>query len=334
MENQPNEPCNKTCEPALLAFRQQIDEIDEKIISLLVQRMTVIAKVGELKKNNQEKFFIRANREADMIKNLVKKSGELLPKSTIINIWRKIITTANMHEQPLQIAIHNPLKNSAYNYLVKEYYSDLVPLHDLDSANNVILALEKNQAQIAIFVLPKINDEEKKEDLKETWWISLANNRSGLKIFAKLPFFEFSDAKKNPVCPIDIRDGDPRKAGRDSCRDAVSRRDKGQKNNDQIELVAVAAKNSEKSSEDNSFLYVEVAKEISKTQILSALKEQNLSAEVLKSVVLRQVEGIVFYLIELYGFYEESDEAIKNFSKSKIKPYVKILGHYALPIKI
>ena len=30
-----------------------------------------------------------------------------------------------------------------------------------------------------------------------------------------------------PVCPIDIRDGDPRKAGRDSCRVSVSRRDKG-----------------------------------------------------------------------------------------------------------
>ncbi len=36
--------------------------------------------------------------------------------------------------------------------------------------------------------------------------------------------------QSNPVCPIDIRDGDPRKAGRDSCRVSLSRRDKGQNN--------------------------------------------------------------------------------------------------------
>jgi chorismate mutase len=48
---------NKTCEPALLAFRQDIDKIDDQIISLLKARMEVVTKVGEFKKNNQEKFF-------------------------------------------------------------------------------------------------------------------------------------------------------------------------------------------------------------------------------------------------------------------------------------
>lgn len=297
MQNQQN----KTAFEALLDLRCEIDEIDEKLISLLIQRMSVIEKVGVLKKSNQEKFFIRANREADMIKTLVKKSGDILPKSTVINIWRKIITTANMHEQPLQIAICNPQNIAAFNYLTKDYYSELVPLLNFDSANNTILTLEKNEAQIAIFALPKLDDEEKKEDVKETWWISLANNKKGLKIFAKIPFFEFDDAKKN---------------------------------NDQIKLVAVAAKEPEKSSSDSSFLYVEAAKEISKNQILSALKEQNLSAKILKIARLRQIEGMIFYFIELDGFYLEEDQPIKNFNKSKIKPYAKILGHCATPIKV
>ena len=38
------------------------------------------------------------------------------------------------------------------------------------------------------------------------------------------------EIKKEPVCPIDIRVGDPCKAGRGSCHLSVSRRDKGQKN--------------------------------------------------------------------------------------------------------
>ena len=66
-----------------------------------------------------------------MIKDLLKKSGNILPKTTIISIWRKIITTANMHEQPLVIAIHNPKNSPDYNYLVREYYNELVPLNNL-----------------------------------------------------------------------------------------------------------------------------------------------------------------------------------------------------------
>jgi hypothetical protein len=263
--------------------------------------MNVITRVGELKKNNQEKFFIRSNREADMIKDLVKKSGNILPKTTIISIWRKIITTANMHEQPLAIAIHNPKNIPDYDYLVKEYYNELVPLHNFDSATNVVAEIEKGEAQIGIFALPHEVGEEKKEDTKENWWISLANNRSGLKIFAKIPFYEIAEQKKDL---------------------------------DKIELVAVAAKEPEKSSDDRSLIYLEVAKEISKTQILSVLKELSLVGRILKSVKLAQVEGIMFHLIELDGFYLESDLAIKNFSKSKTKPYIKILGHYAVPINI
>ena len=141
---------NKTCEPALLALRQDIDKIDDQIISLLKARMEVVTKVGEFKKNNQEKFFIRSNREADMIKNLVEKSKGVLSSTTVMGIWRKIITAANMHEQPLRIAIHNPRDVVDYAYLVREYYNDLVPIRNFDSVSNVALELEKGEAQIGI----------------------------------------------------------------------------------------------------------------------------------------------------------------------------------------
>ncbi len=291
---------NKTCEPALLALRQDIDKIDDQIISLLKARMEVVTKVGEFKKNNQEKFFIRSNREADMIKNLVEKSKGVLSSTTVMGIWRKIITAANMHEQTLRIAIHNPRDVVDYAYLVREYYNDLVPIRNFDSVSNVALELEKGEAQIGIFALPKNDFDAKVEDAAENWWIALANNRNGLKVFAKIPFGEFADEKKQ---------------------------------NDQIELVAVAAKNPEKSSDDNSLFYVEVSREISKGQVLTALKDQGLEAKILKSVKLHQVDGMVFYLIEVGGFWLEEDEVVKNFSKSKAKGYVKVLGHYARGIK-
>ena len=293
MENQQN----KTSEPALLALRQEIDAIDNQIIDLLGKRMQVINRVGELKKSNNEKFFIRSNREADMIKDLIKKSNSAFPKSAIVSIWRKIIASANMHEQSLNIALHNPKNVSDYSYLLREYYYDAVPINSHDSTSNVVAELEKGSAQIAVFELPRLNEDHEKSEMTDNWWIGLANNKSGIKIFAKIPFVESNDHK-------------------------------------QINLVALAIKPAERSQEDNSLLYVEAKKEVSRSQILSAFIEQDLKATILKSVKLPQVDDVIFYLVELEGFHSEEDLAIKNLSKSKHRPYVKVLGTYACPIKI
>ena len=286
----------------LALFREQIDEIDLKILNLLKDRMAVIKDVGELKKSYNEKFYIRSNREADMIKNLVNLAEDKFPKSSIINIWRKIITTANMNEQALRIAIHNPRNITDYTYLVREYYNNDVPIINYDSANSVVAELENNQAQIGIFALPDSNDDfDKKEDTKENWWISLANNRIGLKVFAKIPFVEFAQKDKN---------------------------------SNSIQLVATAIKEPEKSISDNTLITIETGKEVNKSAILTAFKEIGLEGKILKSAQVMQFDGIKFHLIEIEGFHLENDDVFKKLSQSKIKPFIKVLGHFPQTILI
>lgn len=289
-------------DPTLQSFRQQIDAIDDKIISLLSERMAVVSQVAEYKTNKAESFFIKAAREADMIKSLAKRAPHHFPAATIVGIWRKIIAVSNMREQKISIAIHNPKNISDLTYLVREYYSENVPLHNFDSTASVVSELENGKAQIAVFTLPQSeNSDEQSLDNSENWWIRLANNKLGLRIFALIPFVEFvSDEKKI----------------------------------DQFKLVAVAAKEPEKSSEDSTLLYLETDKMISKSTILAALKLGGLSGKILKSVKLPQVEGVMFHLAELEGFYLENDDAIVGLKKSAAKAYVKVLGHYAKAVKV
>ena len=280
MENQQN--------TTLPALRQEIDAIDEQIISLFSQRMAVVSKVGKLKKNNKEKFFIKSSREADMLKNIIKKAGKNLPASVVVSIWRKLITAANMLEQPLSVAIYNPEGKAEYNYLVKEYYSDEVPIFNFDSVTNLIAELEKGEVSIGVFALPKNEN----DNFKENWWINLANNQKGLKVFARIPFLKLKNCE--------------------------------------TELVAIAIKEAEKSKADNSLLCVELKSEFSKIQLISVMKELGVEARVLKVAKVPQVEGILFYLVEVDGFFEENNEVIKALVKSEIKPYVKVLGYYAV----
>jgi chorismate mutase/prephenate dehydratase len=177
---------NKTPEQ-LLKFREEIDKIDNQIIDLLGARAKVVMEVGKYKKESGEKFFIRANREADMIKKLVTRADQAIPKSLIVSIWRKIISSANILEQDLKIAVHNPNKSAEFFYFSIQNY---------DSVTNMIAEIERNQIQIAIFALPALDG---KDATSEQWWTSLANNNKNIRVFAKIPFIEnqnnFDEAK-------------------------------------------------------------------------------------------------------------------------------------------
>ena len=295
MENQHNN--NK-----LIDLRGQIDQIDNQIITLLNQRMGIVAKVGELKRSNGEKFFIKSAREADMIKNLIEKAHEnqesspLIPKSVIVSIWRKIITSANNLEQEIKIAFHNPgQKYNSCHHILREYYADFIPIHDYSSSTNTIAAIEKNSAQIGIFTL---SDMENKNDDLDHWWINMAASQSGLKVFAKIPFIHY------------------------------------QKNHGEIteDLFAVAIKNAEKSLDDKSLLLVELDKEFSSHLLAKSFTNVGLKAKIIKQAKIKEIRNINFYLVEIEGFFEAEDEKIKSLSKSRIKPHVKIIGHYPTPI--
>ena len=161
----------------LKKFRNEIDQIDEQLILLLKQRFKIVKKVGDFKKKNNEKFFIRSAREADMIKNLIKKAGKNLPKNLIIDLWRKLITAANMLEQPLQLFS----QHQEYEHLIRQYYNFDVPLKFFKDDQKVISALKKNPAGIAIFALPPHH--------KEKWWDLLSDD---FFVFAQIPFLEKS----------------------------------------------------------------------------------------------------------------------------------------------
>ncbi len=218
-------------------FRADIDKIDQKILNLLQERMQIVRNVAKFKEKNNEKFFIKSAREANMVKDLIKQSQSFstdFSPCAIIKIWRAIITSANLLEQPIKALIFNPKNIADFKYLVKSYYLDVLPIVEFENINNLDKNLEKNQAQIVIF--PAL-------DFAQNWWLNLANNKFGLKIFAKIPFL------------------------------------KDENSNHQLFLSAI--KQPEESGSDNSLLVIEINKNFNENHLINAFENCAISAKIL-----------------------------------------------------
>lgn len=285
MQNQEN----KNFTGKLLGLRKEIDEIDDKILNLLKDRFDVVNRVKDLKDGEKDKFYIKSAREADMIRDLIKKSEDKLPKILIMNIWRKIISFSNCFEQNLKIALHNPNKISDLKHILACYYNNEIPVISHDTVSTVVMELESNKSQIAVFALPK----DKNDDIDRDWWVNLANNTSGIKVFAKIPMI-----------------------------DGYA----------EYDLVALAIKEVEKSDFDNSLLCIETSNEVKEGQFLADLSANFEDFKVIKSSKSEKYGNNIFYLVEIKGFLEEKDQKLVDFSSSESRPYVKILGVYPLSL--
>jgi len=109
----------------LINFRQQIDDIDSKIIDLLYKRFEIVEEVSETKKNlfGNEFLYIDPTREYELIKNKILFGNILdIEPNLMKNLYRNLISYSNFHEQPaLKINIHKN-SNKKILQMINEYY--------------------------------------------------------------------------------------------------------------------------------------------------------------------------------------------------------------------
>ena len=157
-------------------LRKQIDKIDFQILDLLKKRSKIAENIGKEKKSNN---LFRPERQANILRNILKKNGNNLNPSYILSFWRSIFLSQIDVQGGIKLLLSNNIANS-YIKTIYDYFS-----HDIEiiTMNNTSKALEKvynGKNILTILPYPSYNK-------GAQWW---TNNRlEKLYGIAALPFF-------------------------------------------------------------------------------------------------------------------------------------------------
>lgn len=179
----------------LTSFRASIDAIDDEIIALLKQRLEIVKQVGKHKSQNSvSASFIRAGREATMLRDLTKKMHGIFPPAAVATIWRMIISTSLNAEQNMTIAAYANDTDATCYWQAREYYGTFLDISCTDSADDIIHDVAENKVSVGI--LPLIDHS------ATPWWIRPQEEKNDLFVFARIPFVEEKSAMAKPVLAI------------------------------------------------------------------------------------------------------------------------------------
>lgn len=166
------------------AFRRKIDDLDDKIIQLMLERIEIVKKVGDHKrKTGSPECPIRPGREAEMVRRIMAcfKPTDF-PAGAGAAIWRIIIGASTGIESELKLSVFTPERDNDLYWLAREYFGPTAPILKQPQINRVIGDVMDNKASVGIVPFLRSSD-------TTPWWTNLMQAGDGTpKIFAHVPF--------------------------------------------------------------------------------------------------------------------------------------------------
>lgn len=135
---------------ALQQMRQQIDSIDKQLQQLLNQRASCALEVAKIKnKHAREPLYYRPEREASLLRELIKNNQGPLAGEAIAKIFREIISACLALEAPLRIAYLGP-QGTFTQAAVLKHFGGFVNTLSESSIQDVFKALELASADYGV----------------------------------------------------------------------------------------------------------------------------------------------------------------------------------------
>ncbi len=194
--------------PNLGALRARLDELDDKIHDLLMERARVVENVARSGKT----AAFRPGREASILRRLLARHTGKLPARTLVRMWREMLAGTTAMQTKVTIAVTG---TGAIATIAREHFGFLTPVIEYPTAEAALTAVRDGTASVAVLPFP---------GGPGAWWPVLTNAEPRLHIIARLPFWADRPDRVPTADALVVGTTSPDASGKDRCFIAMADR--------------------------------------------------------------------------------------------------------------
>ena len=162
-------------------LRRRIDEIDDRLHDLIMERAEVVEAVAASKQRGRI-AALRPGREAAILRRLVARHRGNFPRAVLVRLWREIISGAVMMQGDFAVAVAALEEMPDYWDLARDHFGSTIPMIAFHSVGEALRALADGKVAVAVLPMPA-------EGEREPWWPLLARaGAAAPRVLARLPF--------------------------------------------------------------------------------------------------------------------------------------------------
>ena len=122
-------------------LRRRIDEIDDRLLDLFIERIEIVSQVAAYKNSSGAVAPHQPAREAEIVRRLIERNGGAFPPATLVRIWRELLAATVRQQSNFAIAVYAPPENPGYWDIARDHYGSHTTMAAYRSAPQVIRAV-------------------------------------------------------------------------------------------------------------------------------------------------------------------------------------------------
>jgi chorismate mutase len=194
--------------PDLAELRRRLDEIDDKLQDLLIERAGIVSVVAASKRRGNLAAF-QPGREAQIIRRLVDRHHGEFPVATLVRMWREMLAATVRLQSRFAVAVFAPVESQGFWDLARDHYGSCTPMSAYRSIGQVIRAVTEGQASVGVLPMPQDGE-------TDPWWRHLlSKDPDAPRVVARLPFGARGNARSDGADAFAIGRGVQQETGRD-----------------------------------------------------------------------------------------------------------------------
>lgn len=165
---------------ALENLRREIDRIDDSIHDLLMRRVSVVARVAEVKSVGVPLF--RPAREARILRRLIRRHAGSFPRPVLARIWREMLGATVQQQGAFSIGAHAPDDEQGCWDLGRNHFGAHAPIVLSSSVGQIVSDVVGGKLTLGIAPRPR-------EGEAQPWWPLLVSvDPATPRVIARIPF--------------------------------------------------------------------------------------------------------------------------------------------------